>query len=468
MEFEIRNIGNFSQADIEVGGITLIAGENNTGKSTIEKAISLTLSSLYGLTDYIQADRYRTLSITLNKQGTILDNLLKNISGSDKSRNVGDVEKLQENYAHAISINTPMEKEGLTALLKEYSGNHARYYEVEYDKLINLSEYAAWLDDTTDKIRADMSVSDDTIGKNSITEYVDNFFKNQIVKFGSEDADSYIRMSDNGYVNRMAFEHSTKTTRDSCSDLQMGMPVMSPMVYIDSTDIFDKINMNEMSDPQHDIRYMLSPGRKNGVIFKNVWNSIQKNDPHKKQYEPAETAIQKEQTQNLVDRFDGIISDIVHGHLKISASGEFRFAQDGSKRTIDMQNLSTGIKSFSVLSTAIQYRCIVPGSVILLDEPEINLHPDWQLKYAELLVRIQKEMDLKIIITTHSPYFVNAIEAYSKKYKTQDGCRFYLTESSDTGYIAKDVTADVRPIYAKLARPFDILEQVEDEDEGDN
>lgn len=468
MKFEIKNIGNFSQADIEVGGITLIAGENNTGKSTIEKAISLTLSSLYGLTDYIRADRYRTLLSTLNKQGIILDNLLKKISGSDKSRNVGDVDKLQEHYAYAITMNTPMKKEILTARLKEYSGYHARYYEVGSDKLKNLAEYTTWLNDTIDKVSADMSISDDTIGKNSITEYVANFFKNQIVKFGSGNDESYIKMSDNGYVNRMVFEHSTKNTKDICSDLKMEMPVMSPMVYIDSTDIFDNINMNEMADPQLDIRYQLSPGRKNGVINKNIWNSMQRNNQYDKQNETAETAIQKEQTQNLVNRFDSLIANIVHGHLKIAASGEFRFAQDGSNRTIDIQNLSSGIKSFSVLSTAIQYRCIAPGSVILLDEPEINLHPDWQLKYAELLVMMQREMNLKIIITTHSPYFVNAIEAYSKKYKTMDNCRFYLTESSDTGYIAKDVTKDVRPIYAKLARPFDILEQVEDENEENN
>lgn len=39
MRFQIRNIGAIGTADIEIDGITIIAGENNVGKSTVGKSL---------------------------------------------------------------------------------------------------------------------------------------------------------------------------------------------------------------------------------------------------------------------------------------------------------------------------------------------------------------------------------------------------------------------------------------------
>ena len=45
------------------------------------------------------------------------------------------------------------------------------------------------------------------------------------------------------------------------------------------------------------------------------------------------------------------------------------------------------------------------NNVILIDEPEISLHPDLQRKLFNLLVEYSK--DKQIIVSTHSPYFVD-------------------------------------------------------------
>jgi predicted ATP-dependent endonuclease of OLD family len=45
------------------------------------------------------------------------------------------------------------------------------------------------------------------------------------------------------------------------------------------------------------------------------------------------------------------------------------------------------------------------GSVIAIDEPELSLHPSLQKRLALLIKRLAK--DRQIIISTHSPYFVN-------------------------------------------------------------
>jgi len=50
---------------------------------------------------------------------------------------------------------------------------------------------------------------------------------------------------------------------------------------------------------------------------------------------------------------------------------------------------------------------ITPGCLALLDEPELSLHPEWQLKYVDALVRIAKSVDnAHIVVATHSPLVV--------------------------------------------------------------
>lgn len=46
-----------------------------------------------------------------------------------------------------------------------------------------------------------------------------------------------------------------------------------------------------------------------------------------------------------------------------------------------------------------------PGDVIVIDEPELSLHPALQKRVANLLCRFAK--DRQIVVSTHSPYFVD-------------------------------------------------------------
>ena len=66
------------------------------------------------------------------------------------------------------------------------------------------------------------------------------------------------------------------------------------------------------------------------------------------------------------------------------------------------------------------------GGVFILDEPEIHLHPEWQKTLAEIIVLIQIEFNIHILINSYSPYFIKAIDVYSKKYKIRETCKFYL------------------------------------------
>lgn len=49
MRLEVTNFAKIKNADIKINGITVIAGENNTGKSTIGKLLYAIFNSMYDI-----------------------------------------------------------------------------------------------------------------------------------------------------------------------------------------------------------------------------------------------------------------------------------------------------------------------------------------------------------------------------------------------------------------------------------
>jgi predicted ATPase len=82
-----------------------------------------------------------------------------------------------------------------------------------------------------------------------------------------------------------------------------------------------------------------------------------------------------------------------------------------------------------------------PGELIIIDEPEMNLHPEAQVKIIEFLAALVNA-GLRVLITTHSPYILdhlsNLIRAaeYEKEDQIPIMDQFFL-ERSDA-FISQD------------------------------
>lgn len=79
MKLSVNNFAKIKKADIIVDGITVIAGENNTGKSTIGKVIFSIFNSLSDIEDKIINERIRVIE---NANRTILRSNIDLIEGS--------------------------------------------------------------------------------------------------------------------------------------------------------------------------------------------------------------------------------------------------------------------------------------------------------------------------------------------------------------------------------------------------
>lgn len=154
-----------------------------------------------------------------------------------------------------------------------------------------------------------------------------------------------------------------------------------------------------------------------------------------------------------------ILSDVTDGDV-VAKNGDWRLQSDKLTEPLALDNLSAGVKSFLVIKMLLESGSLREKDVLILDEPEIHLHPDWQLKYAEIIVLLQKQFDLSIIVTTHSRDFLEAIELYSKKYRIEGKCNYYRSSEENGVVRFEDVTGSLEKIYAQMVTASMLLDRL--------
>jgi len=165
--------------------------------------------------------------------------------------------------------------------------------------------------------------------------------------------------------------------------------------------------------------------------------------------------------EKRLKRITEMISTICAGTLKASdGHRSYYYVEADTSASIILDNVSTGLKIFVIIKTLLQNDELKEGSTLILDEPEIHVHPEWQIVLAELVVLLQKDFSVTVLITTHSSYFLDAIEVFSEKHSISDKCKFYHSTIDGTTASIHDVTGNVEEIYKTMARPIQVLENV--------
>lgn len=91
-----------------------------------------------------------------------------------------------------------------------------------------------------------------------------------------------------------------------------------------------------------------------------------------------------------------------------------------NNRRINIDNLSTGEKQIIIRGGfLLRFLKLLQGGIILIDEPELSLHPDWQNKilqfYKKLFINENGEQTSQIFVATHSPFIINNSSRYNDK-----------------------------------------------------
>lgn len=152
------------------------------------------------------------------------------------------------------------------------------------------------------------------------------------------------------------------------------------------------------------------------------------------------------------------VSNILHGEAKMVkddspfADDELHFVSDDGKLNIEIEKVATGFKTFIYLQRLLENGCLGDDSLLLIDEPEAHLHPQWIVEYARLLVLLNRELGQKIMLATHNPDMVAAIRSIAEKEQVLSKTNFYISEPSGQSnmYCYKALGTDISEIFTSF------------------
>lgn len=131
-------------------------------------------------------------------------------------------------------------------------------------------------------------------------------------------------------------------------------------------------------------------------------------------------------------------------------------------RIFDLSDCATGIKAFSILQLLLKNGFLQKDTLLIIDEPEAHLHPQWIVEYARMIVMLHKEIGVKFFIASHSTDMVSAIRYIAAKQEVQESLNFYLAEDSKESpyeYTYRDLGLDIDPIFKSFNKSFDKIDE---------
>jgi predicted ATP-dependent endonuclease of OLD family len=165
------------------------------------------------------------------------------------------------------------------------------------------------------------------------------------------------------------------------------------------------------------------------------------------------------------------ISEILNGEINVSDSllgnKEMYYERKDGKLLLPLDKIATGMKSFAYLFQLIKNGYLDDKTVLMIDEPEVHLHPQWVVVFARLLILIRKSLGVKIVLASHNPDFVAAIKAIAKKEEILAETNFYLAQSVDDDgfqYAFKSLGSDIEPIFNSFNIALERIQQYGDTD----
>ena len=147
------------------------------------------------------------------------------------------------------------------------------------------------------------------------------------------------------------------------------------------------------------------------------------------------------------------VSKIIGGKFSYDRDSHQIVFKEGQHRYSAI-NVASGIKCFGIVDLLESANFIGPNRLLIWDEPENHLHPEWQVVFAQKLVRLAKE-GVPVLVSTHSPYFLQAIRFYAGEEKLTNYVNYYMpVVGEDQLSTAQDVTDDLTGVFERLTEPL--------------
>lgn len=436
MKLKLHNILKIENADIEIGGLTVLTGENNSGKSTVGKIL---FSLLKTTNNVSQVDKMKTASL-IRKELALLKKMFHS------SENVPFFEDIQTLTLNLVDKS--MAVDDLRQILEKEAKKRdfsSRMIGMMRNRLARIDAIIIKLDNPEVAVREEFEI----IARSEFMEPLNSF--------GSKESSIHF--------------HDDTTDADG-SDIEISI-------------CEGKVNNVRLrgNSSLEDITYIESP------LYLHILNTLRLSSPIptaslqgipsylKKDNIPYHLADMAEKILSSSDDLTGLFNENLYGDNYRNQLDEIdsviggRFVLNNkTKQLVFKQNgnivppisVASGIKSFGVLQRLIQTDNISTFKMLIWDEPEIHLHPEWQIVFCRLIIELVAK-GIPIIVSSHSPYFVQALRYFASAKGIERDVKYYMAEENNETMLSifKDVTGDLNSVFSLLAAPLRNIMNVE-------
>lgn len=100
-------------------------------------------------------------------------------------------------------------------------------------------------------------------------------------------------------------------------------------------------------------------------------------------------------------------ADILGGEYTVTRNDQLYYVPNGKRVKLSMDQSSSAVRSLLDIGFYLKHEAQI-GDLLMVDEPELNLHPENQRRVARLLARLVN-LGIKVFITTHSDYIIKEL-----------------------------------------------------------
>lgn len=459
MKIKLQGIGIIKNSEIELNGLTVITGDNNSGKTTVGKVVYSLFDAVSDLQKKVEDDKN---TYAMEKLQNIVEDLY--FLAECFARNTKDNLDLATLFfsrpraSQALKLTRKLydwliefRKIGFEALDKETQNiifkSIIRRYRSSYNKDLNPSEVMNILIDKS--IKSLKTLFEDIDSDPQLTNYSkENISQTLNVEFSGQiqPVNFYVRKSsivvedDNKVCFRLSFVDN-KIVAKADEPVYYDLSLVKRAFFVDNPFVLDSEELMFNSFDFDDEHYTVL-NRRRICRHEIKLRRFLKSQPNN----VFESTVLEKRNSNINNK----INEVISGEFEFSINGDY-YIDKGCK--LRFSNLATGSKLFSILKLLINKGALDESTLLVLDEPEAHLHPAWQNKFAEIIVMLVKELNVKVLLTSHSPNFVLAIDAFMRKYEINDKTNFYQTHLMKDGFAEYiNVSDDMGLIYSDFVQ----------------
>lgn len=419
--FKIENYHAIGHADIDIDGITVIAGGNGCGKSTLSRWMYYIIQTITKYNQYLFANFCKDTVITLDPLSSIA-----------KSLDFSDTEGYTDIIAKAsslISIATDGDVENVTL-----------YYHKSIETFCKLLEkYLAEETDINNKKRIlkILGLESEELPLVKLKQSKFANFEESLHKYYELRTKKDINLIWNNITNiyREKDSHPTEI-QFSEDDVQMLKDKVGTLFGLTNALYIDTPIISSMENPK-----------------KYYWRELKHNMLYTKDdFELSGKA------QKLIKAIGSMIDG---SFVEDNTFGTELIFKAKSGVQVKLDKVASGFKTFAYMQRLIENGWLDNKTLLEIDEPETNLHPQWIVEFAHLLVMVNKELGTKIMIASHNPDMVSAIRYISEKEGILEKTHFYLAVQRENSELFdyKYLGNDIDPVFESFNKSYETLQK---------